>query len=60
MLFLEGSRIILKIHLVNHCKVDLDGFFLDLVEENSEEKSFIAIMSRSNHVMLGIFQFLTA
>ena len=39
-------------------KVDLGGFFFsglwDLVEDNSEEKPFVAILSRSIHIMPGL------
>ena len=39
-------------------KVDLGGFFLwslwDLVEDKSEEKPFVAILSRSIRIMPGL------
>ena len=40
-------------------KVDSGGFFFwglwDLVEDNSEEKPFVAILSRSIHIMPGLY-----
>ncbi len=64
MHFLKVSTITKKnpplSQLRKYVKVDLGGFFFwglwDLVEDNSEEKPFVAILSWSIHIMPGLKQ----